>query len=358
MSRNVIEQIITEIDDKYIAETIGYADNRNENSNHKSRVMKYTTRLAACIALLLVLSVSTLSIAAAVGNIPAYDILYGLYPDIAEKLTPVNMSCEDNGILMNVDAVNVDGSEANIYVSLQDLTGDRIDETTDLFDSYNIKTSKDFMVSCEIAGCDMVDYDAESRKATFLIYIQNQNKNGKPINIKGKKLTFSVSRFLSGKQDIERELSELSLSATPTKPQLQKVEDIQIRGYMGEEDMDMTHMNFLTPDAEHSFSPVDGVNVNAYGYVDGKLHVQVHYDDIIQFDNHGFVYLKNANGNIIDCTQSIAFWDADETGSNEEYIFDVSEENDLTGYALWGEFITCHSLTEGHFEVTFPIKDR
>ena len=148
MSRDVLEQVISGIDDRYIAESIVYADRRKENStnnihkilefNDESRerkrvmnrlnmensgggkkditrskcIIKYAVRIAACLVLVIVMSFSTLSIAAAGGSITAYDILYSLYPEVAEKLTPVNMSCEDNGIRMNVEAVNVDGATA------------------------------------------------------------------------------------------------------------------------------------------------------------------------------------------------------------------------------------------------------
>ena len=98
--------------------------------------------------------------------------------------------------------------------------------------------------------------------------------------------------------------------------------------------------------------------MNGYGFVNGKLHVQVHYDDIMTYDNHGFIYLKNADGNTIDCSYSDAFWDDEQYGSSEEYIFDVGEDDDLSGYSLWGEFITCNTLTKGDWEVAFPVKER
>ena len=43
----------------------------------------------------------------------------------------------------------VEGNEAKIFISVQDIDGDRIDETTDLFDSFSINTPFDCSSSCE-----------------------------------------------------------------------------------------------------------------------------------------------------------------------------------------------------------------
>lgn len=344
MRRELVEQVLSGIDDRYIEEAILYTDKVSERANPK---IKYWVRIAACIAIVMVMSFSTLSIATVAGNITAYNILYSLYPDVAEKLIPVNISCEDNGILMNVEAVNIDGPKADIYISMQDMTGNRIDDTTDLFDSEVIHTSFDTMGTSE-----RVDYDSDNKKVTFLIKLEHMK--GEPIE--GNELTFSVSRFLSGKENTVTELSGFNLTDIPVPQNVQKADKLNIRGCSGEDINGGT--DFLIPDPAYSYSPIEGVKVNAYGFVNGKLHVQVHYDNIMKYDNHGFISLRDEDGSTIECTENIAFWDDDEYGSSEEYIFDVGKGDDLTGYSLWGEFVTCNTLTEGDWKVSFPIKER
>lgn len=39
-------------------------------------------------------------------------------------------------------------------------------------------------------------------------------------------------------------------------------------------------------------SPIAGVDITAMGYVDGKLHIQVKYEDSLETDNHGYIYFK------------------------------------------------------------------
>lgn len=90
--------------------------------------------------------------------------------------------------------------------------------------------------------------------------------------------------------------------------------------------------------------------------MDGYLHVQAYYEDILNTDNHGTIYLKDTDGNIIHCNSNIAFWDEDKSGSYEEYVFDMGTMDDLKNYTVWGYFNTCENLTTGDWEVTFPIR--
>ena len=93
---------------------------------------------------------------------PAYEFLYTLSPSAAQKLKPVSMISEDNGIKIEVISAYVESGEAKILISVQDLEEDRIDETTDLFDSFSINTSFDCSSSCE-----NIKYDAETETADF-----------------------------------------------------------------------------------------------------------------------------------------------------------------------------------------------
>ena len=72
----------------------------------------------------------------------------------AQYFTPVQHACEDQGIRMEVLSVYIHGDTAEIYISLQDQTGNRIDETTDLFDSYDILRPYDSTATCRFAGYD------------------------------------------------------------------------------------------------------------------------------------------------------------------------------------------------------------
>ena len=97
------------------------------------------------------------------------------HPSTAQFFKPIQKSCEDNGIKMQVEAAYIHDNAAEIYITMQDLIGERIDETTDLFDSYSI--NRPFSSA---AGCTLVGYDAKTKTATFLITISEfDNKNNR-----------------------------------------------------------------------------------------------------------------------------------------------------------------------------------
>lgn len=344
MREDRIETMLSGLDDRYICEAARYM---GEKKGWRSRIWRKAGASAAGFIVLFFLSMSGLSLAAASGNIPAYDILYALYPEAAKMLTPVNVSCEDNGIKMEAEAVYVHGDTAEIYISMTDLTGNRIDGTTDLFDSYEIHIPED-----SIGTCSRIDYEQETNTATFLISVRLLNRK----KISGQKLTFCVSQFLSGKKETEEALKEISLETADAVSDLQK--DVEIRGgswLFGEEE---EISQFLRENEEQSYSPTDGVTVTAWGFVDDRLHIQVHYEDILQTDNHGSVYLTDEQGNSVECVRTAAFWDDSHTGSYEEYVFDIRPETDMSGFCVWGHFWTCKNLTTGRWQVSFPIENR
>lgn len=344
MSKKISEQVLSNINDNYISEALNYKCKTRSNSYKKFRNV---VRIAACLGLVATLSFSSLVVTAAAGNMTAYNILYALHPETAVKLTPVNEFCEDNGVRMKVESIYVHDDSAEIYISMQDLIGNRIDGTIDLFDSYSIHSYAD-----QSSICSFVDYNEDSKTATFLISVQQMH--GK--RIEGRKMTFSVAEFLSGKNEVNKELSNITLKKIPVVSKVQN--EVNVRGIGGKNIEKADELSFLIPNEYQSFSPTDGVTVTGYGFIDHKLHVQVHYDDILNYDNHGYVYLKDLNGNANQSIFSVSFWDGDKKGSFEEEIFDISPEDDLSSYSMWGNFTTCRTRTTGEWKVTFPIENR
>ena len=82
-------------------------------------------------------------------------------PEIAPILQPIEMISEDNGIKMEVVAAYNDNEMAVIYLTMQDLTEDRIDESLNL---YNYTLSEGALFNSQI-----IDYDEETKTATLRI---------------------------------------------------------------------------------------------------------------------------------------------------------------------------------------------
>lgn len=347
MTELLKENVLDGIEDKYLNEAMNYS------KRHKMREKIFIIaleKMVASVVVIIGLSFSSLVIATSAGNMTAYDVLYTLYPKIAVKLLPVNVCCEDEGIRMEVEGISVEDDCAYVYISMQDLEGKRINESIDLFDSYSIHTNAD-----QIGGCSLVNFDEKNRKATFLITVQHMDGT----SIEGECVTFSVSKFLTGKKEIQEELTQISVDSIFEVTETQTEEGLSIRGgsYADGETTEKMERKYLYVDNSKSFVPTSGVTVTNYGFVNDKLHVQVHYEDISQTDNHGYIYLLDVNGNRVLPKGNRAFWDEEGKGSYEEYMFDVSAET-IGKYTIHGHFFTCQNLVEGDWEVKLVIGKR
>lgn len=337
MKSDILMDAIGMIDDSII-----------KNAKPSSRITYHPVkRFAAAVAFILCVSLSLPVLAANDVNF-AYNALYMISPQAAQTLKPVRMSCEDNGIKLEVISSTVNEKEADIYISVKDLTGDRIDETTDLFDSYSI--NKPFSSN---ATCQFVSYNTIQKEALFLIHITQWDKT----DIAGDKITFSVHKLLSNKDIFDDEISQIDLSAVSyNPPTLHEIP--QIRGYNGSiaENRNSKSVSLMKPVSPISL-PVLGVQISAIGYIDGKLHIQTHFDNVLEFDNHGYVYFIDASGSHIKATSSISFWDETHTGSYEEFVFDLTPD-EISSYQLCGYFVTCDTLIHGDWQITFPLENK
>lgn len=266
-------------------------------------------------------------------NVPmVHQMLYNISPATAQFFMPVNKSSVDNGIKMEVASVSVDNDTVWVYITMQDLEGDRIDQTVDLYDSGSIYTPYDSTGHCELVG-----YDDKTKTAEFLI--TTTNWNGKSFS--GDKMTFSVSEFLSDKREIEAEIDINLANAETQKANITGVGD----NWQGN--------RVLVPNEERAINGTDKIAVTAMGYVDSKLHVQLKYTDRLKNDNHGFLYMLDENGNKLSC-DGMAYFNLNDE-SYIEYVFSVPQ-SDIGKYTLHGEFVISNNRTEGNWRVTIPVE--
>ena len=319
----------------------------------------FCVRRAAAVALafVLCLMITTSALAAAVPEFNSW--LYTIAPDIALYFRPVRMADENNGVRMEVEAIRISGREAQIYVTVTDLEGGRLDDTVDLFDSYALDVLGD-----SSAYCSLERYDLDSDSATFLIHYTSVKE------IQQDKLTFRIRHMLT-----QKKISVAHIYPQDYAPFNGEAESIlpgnRVRGggfsdkMMSEYGLanaeawiwrdNLEQISVLKPESI-SVELTDGVRLTGIGYVDGMLHIQLHYDDIIVTDNHGFMELDTASGEMIPEYMSVAFWDEAHTGSYEDIVFDIAPD-ELQGVRLVGRFVTCKSLMEGPWSVTFPITE-
>lgn len=328
------------VDSAYV-EAADLMPRRRKNS------LKKWFAIAACLCV-----VTSAALPAMAENPAFYNRLYAISPATAQFFRPVQLSCEDNGIRMEVVAAYVHEDTAEIYISMQDLEESRFDETIDLFDSYRINTPFDCTAHCQLSN-----YEPDTRTATFLITIEQWNKH----NIVNDKLTFTIREFLSNKKTYEGIIEDVSLANIKKNAVTQTVEP---RGYtsttLNEDNHNSTTKTELTTlkPAGNICSPINGVTLTGIGYVDGYLHVQAYYEDILKTDNHGSIALINKEtSEITVCDGSITFFDDAGKGSYEDYIFTGVTAEVLDEYELYGDFTTSQGSVEGNWSITFPLKD-
>lgn len=309
----------------------------------------YVKPAIALLALVLCLTVGLPALAAGVPAV--YELLYLVSPEAAQFFRPVRLSDENNGVRMEVLSAYVHGDTAEIFISLRDLTGDRVDGSTDLYDSYSLRRPFDSAAICRLAG-----FDPESGTATFLITITEWGGR----NIAGDKLTFSVGRFLSHKTNYRNIAIPIDLSAVGTARETMQVEIAGGSGPdfpFGRSDSRRTFSALLPSEPIEGF-PIDGVELTGIGYLDGQLHIQTAYADLLNNDNHGYFYLLDRAGNRVDLRYDFSFWGEGGWQSGLRYsesVFDMPAE-ELGEYTLIGDFVTSGGLTEGPWHVTFPLE--
>ena len=290
---------------------------------------------------------------------PIYQLMYLVSPELAQFFQPVQMADDYQGIRMEVVSAYIHENEAQIYITLQDLEGDRIDATTDLYDSYHINIP----FSCT-SGCERVGYDSETGKVTFLITISQWNGQ----SIEGEKITFSVREFLSHKEFNEDLLIPISLSEAEEDPATMAAvlsgkgasRDFQMtyESIEGYEDLWSHTTRVLVPQPDNGLIPLDGIEFTGMGYVDGMLHIQYAAPDNLLNDNHGYFFLVDGSGQerLYDC--NMGFWGQNEATrhiSYEDCVFVISPE-ELSDYTLHGYFVTTGFRMEGNWSVTFPLE--
>lgn len=317
-----------------ITERLSQATSRR----HPSR---WSRPAAAVLAAALSLSLTMPVLAAHVE--PVYDLMYLVAPAMAQSFQPVQLADEDNGVRMEVVSARIQRDTAQIYLTLQDLEGDRVDETTDLYDSYTIRTPYDTTGHCELAG-----YEADSHTATFLVTLTHLEGQAMP----GDKITFSLREFLSHKVELTGVELPADLTAVPQDPETRAVE---LRGGSGEA-FDPDRFRALTPNLPERACPVEGSQLTGLGWVEGKLHVQLRIADVLHSDDHAQLYLTGSNGTVVEPEASYSFWAEDGSGdSYEEYVFSLSPE-ELAGSRLVGDFWHSGDHTQGDWKITFPLE--
>ena len=233
--------------------------------------------------------------------------LYQLWPDAALKLMPVNMSCEDSGIRMEVMSAVVNQEEMYITFSLQDLEGDRIDKNTEVL----IDANDDFYAG--VSGGVAYDtpaplYAEDGNKYIFAEHITLQG--GLRMRVSGEKVKLSVNGLRSNLRrtiDLVPVYREFAAQAkgmpVPDNAEVYAGYNRDGEAFYGTgEGMSPIPegMQVLDSTCGPEIPLADGhAYLSGIGMVDGLLHVQVHFVDNREYEVGGAfvdVYIEGNDG--------------------------------------------------------------
>lgn len=309
-------------------------------------------RLVVAMALFLcILSVASLPTLAA--HVPlVYRMLEKYVPDLADYIVPERQECADQGIIMRVEGIRLEGNHAQVVVSFGNQEGYRhIKGKVDLYDSYGL-------VSYEgvgnIGGCSFLTYDETEEKAYFKIDMTAKE------DFDREKLSFSVNELLTtvGAEEKEVDFSGISYDM-PTKL-------VELRGSGGM--IDVTDWNRFEMEggrqlcrvldaAEAEDCAADGFTLTGIAYEDGVLRVQMCMGDNTDADRHVQLFFVDAEGNERYGDGSVSWFE--EVGETwyDFYEFGfVLSEAELENARMYGIFHSAQEIVKGDWQVTFRLE--
>ena len=266
------------------------------------------------------------------------DLLYLVSPTTAQFFRPVQMSAVDQGIEVSIESAYIYGSTAQAIITVRDLEGDRLDDSLDLYDSYEIRIGYDCTGHCEQMG-----YDPASKTATFLISISSMDEKN---IIQGNKLTFSLSTLLTGQKKNIDVAIPMDWNVIPKTVET--------------ESADPYEATVMVP-GESLREFEDGFYFSGDGYVDGKLHIQLYTPGRDSRDDHAFLHLRNAAGEEKqgEMLYRGGYSRNDPAGNKRanyvEYAFDVPQ-SELDQWSLYSDFYHATGRIDGSWSITFPLE--
>ena len=312
-------------------------------------------------ALVLVLGLAT-ALAATNENLNA--VLFRYWPEAANVLMPVNLSCEDQGIRMEILSAVRRENEMLVTYSLKDLEGDRVRyipyaHMQLTYDGVNYSTEQLRTVGI---------YDEDEQKMVFAAH----DTYDTVIPPRDGKISAEIS-FLMQRESVTVDLKPYYEAGGCQFRPASAVKNALITGPYFETGLPDSQMII---DSSHSMEiPLyESVCLSGIGYTDGQLHVQIHFPDnkLIEyapeqyFERYGaWLYVRDSQGSLLYETDlspqalSVMRWNTESNEYDapewEEFFFTVDPEQlDNAEITIYVE----KNLTpvEGNWKIDIPLR--
>lgn len=329
---------------------------RAEERNRISKRMCYCLRpvvvpvLSLCLIVMLVMPVMATEIPA------VYRVIQKYIPALTDYVLPEDAKATSKDITLQMEAVNIEGNNAEVLLSFKDAEGstkDLIKGKVDLYDSYRIQN---YGESSAIAGCSFLEYDSVQDKAYFKIQITSDR------DFSRNKIRFTVKQLLTNCIKEERYISLDNLITDPKEKMPVYIcggggiqDKSMIPFFTGNDEADGWEVRVMDV-VELNEQLLEELQITGVSYDEGVLRVQQCRGNFKEADRHIRLYLKNKNGEERIPDSSVS-WQEEIQG--ERVLFDenwfVITQEELEEYELYGMFYISDGNVKGNWEVVVDL---
>ena len=272
--------------------------------------------------------------------------------EMKDKLVPVNLSCEDQGIRMEVEAAATEGREAWILYSLE-TTRDDLDQYHESIQFPNAR----WYNSMQYQKCEQRKVNVEGNKTTYLMNMEY----AEPILPENGMVPVMLGniRFMKYKDvdltEIISEYADVSEGITPPEPVVEN-------NFLPE----WKHGKRIILDNSHPLDILlwEDVVLTGTGWINGELHIQLHYTDhtdhflraeLRQYDTDSPYNGTDGYPYILDHYEQM--WDGDGDGVVDGIEFTLDPEDDMEQRKIILHLEKTAKVVEGNWTVEFPLND-
>lgn len=345
---------------------------------HKPKKRRIPRPLGAVAAVLVVFLLATPVMAAYVPEIT--DLMYAIAPEVAARFSPIQESCEANGIRMEVVAASVHDNEIELYLGFTDLEGKGrigLDSHPDMvrFTGRSLLAQLSLGNFSGGGSTERMRYDPETETYYSLtdrnlkFYSKWKKRYLTVRELYGDRLTASVDH-LSQYVDTGEMTLPVRLRDQETMV-IERTEEgglttydmpgayFYVFGLSGEEEWIYGEESFRVMKPGKTIQNITkDFAVTGMAYLDGTLHIQVRSERKTSEEPVTPLYglrFEDSQGNEITSGREVCF-DIEEDGKRieyEEYYFDIPED-ELGDCTLVCE-LSEHQIIKGPWRVTFPL---
>ena len=336
MSKTIRDAIDSRLNEISVSEGLKTKILNKPNKTKKN--IRRPLAIAATLIMCIFLSVSVL----AATNKSCNELLSIISPQMAQFLMQLNLTSEDKGIKMEVIGAANDEDTSVIYLSLQDLTENRLSKNMELYFASNSFHFTERILS----------YDKNTKKAMVQLIANNDiKKKYKDID---KMVNLMISGIATDRKDYEISdtgvnLSNIINSATGKIQYNTLKEDIGGGKSILKKVLKPDQKNIAVKDMEYGY-------ISNIGYIDGQLHIQVKKMAGTSNDYCIFLLIDKSGNQIPPDGRYGSDFKGDDGYIYHEDVFAV-EASELDKYTLGASLTTYAYYTEGNWNSKFELKD-